>query len=142
MISGLLPVGRPSTNGFSGVGLKVWMRPALDISRASQTDRRSVESHTDDVLGNVLGHALRVFTDDHSPACWLAAVAAAWHGGAGNVHSAGGRLRHQAASLQRRSRDEGDCCKSQGSSMCLSWFAGEKVLRKKSAARQRMDDDR
>jgi hypothetical protein len=99
MISGLLPVGRPSTNGFSGVGLKLWMRPALYISRPSQ-DRRFIESRTDDVLGNVLGHALRVFTDDHSPACLLAA-AAAWHRGAGNVHSAGGRLRHQVTSLQR-----------------------------------------
>jgi hypothetical protein len=32
--TGLLPVGRPSTNGFSGVGLKAWMRSCILVLAA------------------------------------------------------------------------------------------------------------
>lgn len=64
MISGLLPVGRPNTKGFSGVGLKRLIRPDLSVFAC----KNSCGRHTDDILSNVFGDTLRVFPDDDSPA--------------------------------------------------------------------------
>ena len=71
MISGLLPVGKPSTNGWSSVGWNVWMRPGVEL--VSFVHIELVEhgfnggALANDVVGNVRRHRLGVFSDDDTP---------------------------------------------------------------------------
>lgn len=76
MISGLLPVGRPSTNGFSGVGLKLLIRAGRHGLVGVENDfwfgvrmKEEIRKliHTDNVLRNVTGDTLGIFSNDDTP---------------------------------------------------------------------------
>jgi hypothetical protein len=57
---GLLPVGRPRTNGLSSVGANVLMRSATSVS----VNLKHCSHFTYDVLGNVFGSSQLLITND------------------------------------------------------------------------------
>lgn len=89
MISGLLPVGKPRTNGFSGVGSKALMRSTVhrkyrvktlslrlhgrktrhDGLREGRDSGMLVErpGHTDNIVCYICRRSLGIFTDDEPP---------------------------------------------------------------------------
>lgn len=67
MSSGLLPVGRPSTNGWSSVGMNDLMRPDLSVSMRTLWFLRVDQQHTDDIVGNIFRHIPGIFSNDDPP---------------------------------------------------------------------------
>jgi hypothetical protein len=61
--TGLLPVGKPSTKGFSGVGLKALMRSASPLVGADWA-YKGAGVCTNNIICNVLGCSMRVVSDD------------------------------------------------------------------------------